>query len=132
MFQSQIFAVVVQLLYGVQLFAIPGTAAHQAPLSSTVSWSLPEFVSIESVMLSNLLTLCLIPFSLCMRQACVQLCSLCVRSLYRLHSSMLLLFTGLCFKAELDHPIPRPRSTIASSPDTCHTTSTTLSHYPSL
>ena len=58
MFQSQIFAVVVQLLYGVQLFAIPGTAAHQAPLSSTVTWSLLRFMSIESVMLSHYLIVC--------------------------------------------------------------------------
>ena len=36
----------------------PGTAAHQAPLSSTLSQSLLRFLSIESVMLSNHLTLC--------------------------------------------------------------------------
>ena len=34
------------------------TAAHQAPLSSTVSWSLLKFMSVESVMLSNHLILC--------------------------------------------------------------------------
>ena len=54
MFQSQIFAAVVQLLYSVQPFVTPGTAAHQAPLSSTVSGSLFQFMSIELVMLSNL------------------------------------------------------------------------------
>ena len=59
MVQSQIFAVVGQLLYGVQLFANPGTAAHQAPLSSTVSQSLFKFMSIELVMLFNHLILCL-------------------------------------------------------------------------
>ena len=59
MVQSQIFAVVVQLLYGVQLFANPGTAAHQAPLSSSVSQSLFKFMSIELVMLFNHLILCL-------------------------------------------------------------------------
>ena len=32
------------------LFMIPWTAAHQAPLSSTVSWSLLKFMSIESAM----------------------------------------------------------------------------------
>ena len=33
-------------------------AAHQASLSSTISWSLPKFVFIESVMLPNHLILC--------------------------------------------------------------------------
>ena len=33
-------------------------APHQAPLSSTISWSLLKFLSIESVMLSNHLVLC--------------------------------------------------------------------------
>ena len=37
--------------------ATPWTAAHQAPLSSTVSWSLLKFMSIESVMLYNHLIL---------------------------------------------------------------------------
>ena len=36
----------------------PWTAAPEAPLSSTVSWSLLKFMSIESVMLSNHLILC--------------------------------------------------------------------------
>ena len=36
----------------------PWTAACQAPLSSTVSWSLLKFMSIESVMPSNHLILC--------------------------------------------------------------------------
>ena len=36
----------------------PWTAAHQASLSSTVSWSLLKFMSIESVMPSNHLILC--------------------------------------------------------------------------
>ena len=42
----------------VPLFAIPWTAARQAPLSSTISWSWPKFMSIELVMLSNHLILC--------------------------------------------------------------------------
>ena len=42
----------------VYLFAMPWTAALQAPLSSSVSWSLVKFMSIESVMLSNHLILC--------------------------------------------------------------------------
>ena len=50
--------VVVQLLSHVQLFATPWTAAHQAPLSFTISWSLLRFMSIESVMPSNHLILC--------------------------------------------------------------------------
>ena len=40
-----------------RLFATPWTAACQPPLSSTISWSLLKFLSIESVMLSNHLIL---------------------------------------------------------------------------
>ena len=47
-----------QLLSHVWLFATPWTAAHQAPLSSTISQNLLKFLSIESVMLSNHLILC--------------------------------------------------------------------------
>ena len=36
----------------------PWTAAHQAPLFSTISQSLLKFIAIESVMLSNHLILC--------------------------------------------------------------------------
>ena len=43
----------------------PGTAACQAPLSSTISQSLLKFMSIESVMLSNHLVLCN-SFSFCL------------------------------------------------------------------
>ena len=50
--------VVVQSLSHIQLFATPWTAAHQASLSFTVSWSLLRFMSIEWVMLSNRLILC--------------------------------------------------------------------------
>ena len=42
----------------VQLFATPWTAARQASLSITNCWSLPKFMSIESVMPSNHLILC--------------------------------------------------------------------------
>ena len=42
--------VVVQLLSCVPLFATPWTPMQQAPLSFTVSWSLLELKSIESVM----------------------------------------------------------------------------------
>ena len=45
---------VVQLLSCVQLFATPWTAAHQTSQSFTISQSLLKFMSIESMMLSNL------------------------------------------------------------------------------
>ena len=51
--------VVVQLLSHVLLFATPWTAACQASLSFTISRSLLKLMSIESVMLSNHLILCL-------------------------------------------------------------------------
>ena len=43
----------VYLLSPVLLFPIPWTAACQASLPFTISWSLFKFMSIESVMLSN-------------------------------------------------------------------------------
>ena len=43
------------------LFVTPWTAAHQASLSLTISWSLPKFMSVGSVMPSNHLMLCLPP-----------------------------------------------------------------------
>ena len=49
---------VVQLLNCVQLFAAPWTAACQATLFFTISWSLLTLVFIESVMLSHHLTFC--------------------------------------------------------------------------
>ena len=49
---------VVQSLSHMWLFATPWTAIHQASLSSTISWSLLKFMSIELVMLSNHLILC--------------------------------------------------------------------------
>ena len=48
----------VQLLSHVRLFATPWTAAHQASLSITDSWSLLKLMSIELVMPSNHLILC--------------------------------------------------------------------------
>ena len=44
---------IVQLLSHVLFFVASGTAACQAPLSFTISWSLLKFMPIESVMLSN-------------------------------------------------------------------------------
>ena len=48
----------IQSLSHVQLFATPWTAACQASLSITNSWSLLKLMSIESVMPSNYLILC--------------------------------------------------------------------------
>ena len=48
----------VQLLSYVQLFVTPWTAACQASLSITNSWSLPKLMSIELVMPANHLILC--------------------------------------------------------------------------
>ena len=48
----------VQSFSRVQLFVTPWTAARQASLSTTNSWSPPKLMSIESVMLSRHLTLC--------------------------------------------------------------------------
>ena len=57
----------VQLPSHVQLFATPQTAARQASLPITNSWSLLKLMSIESVMPSNYLILCrplLLPLSI--------------------------------------------------------------------
>ena len=58
--------VVVQSFSPVRLFAAPWTAARQASLSFTISQSLLKLMSVESVMLSNHLSLCrpllLLPF----------------------------------------------------------------------
>ena len=48
----------VQSLSRVRLFVTPCTAARQASLSITNSWSLLRLMSIESVMPSNHLILC--------------------------------------------------------------------------
>ena len=57
---SSIFNIIVfvKSLSHVQLFTTSLTVACQAPLSSTVSQSLLRFMSVESVMLSNHLSLC--------------------------------------------------------------------------
>ena len=52
------YCVVVQSLSHIRLFVTPWTAAHQAPLSFTISWSLFTFMSIESVMQFNHLIFC--------------------------------------------------------------------------
>ena len=50
--------VFVQLLSYIRLFATTWNVAYQASMSFTISGSLPKFMSIESVMLSNHLILC--------------------------------------------------------------------------
>ena len=52
------FVVIVQSLSHVRLFATPGTAACQASLSFTTSWSLLKLISIEYVMPPSHLILC--------------------------------------------------------------------------
>ena len=44
------------------LLATPWTAAHQVPLSSTISWSLLKFVSIESICFSSVQLLSCVRF----------------------------------------------------------------------
>ena len=61
----------------VPLFVPPWTVTYQTPLSSTISWNLLKFMSIESVMLSNHRILChpilfLPPFSLSQHQSLFQ------------------------------------------------------------
>ena len=56
---------VVQSLSHVQLFVTSWTAAHQASLSSTISWSLPKLMSIESVRQSPTISSSVTPFSSC-------------------------------------------------------------------
>ena len=58
--------VVVQSLIHIRLFATPWTAACQASVSITNSWSLLKLMSIELVMPSNHLILCH-PFSSCLQ-----------------------------------------------------------------
>ena len=55
---SLVVTAVVQSLSHVQLFATPWTAARQATLSFTISWSLFKLMSIKSVMPSNHPVLC--------------------------------------------------------------------------
>ena len=58
--ENRLPAFVVQLLSHVQfsVCSTAWTAAHQASLSLTIFWSLPKFMSTESVMPSNHLILC--------------------------------------------------------------------------
>ena len=56
--KSTYISCLVQLLSRIWLFGTPWTAAPQASLSITNSWSLPKLMSIESVIPSNHLILC--------------------------------------------------------------------------
>ena len=58
MFYSTLLCFQFKSLSHVRLFATPWTAAHQASLSITNSWSLLKLMSTESVMPSNHLILC--------------------------------------------------------------------------
>ena len=58
MWENNLQVTSVQLLSRVWLLASPWSAAHQASLSITNSWSLLKLMSIESVMPSNHLILC--------------------------------------------------------------------------
>ena len=57
--QNQVSVSSVQSLTHVQLFVTPWNAARQASLSNTNTWSLLKLMSIQSVMPSNHLILCL-------------------------------------------------------------------------
>ena len=56
--EDRVLLVVTVLLSHVQLFVTPWTAAFQASLSFTTSWSMLRLMSIESVMPSDYLILC--------------------------------------------------------------------------
>ena len=58
LFKEPALVVLIQLLCRVRLFETTWTAAHQASLSFTSTWSLLRFTPIESVMPSNCLILC--------------------------------------------------------------------------
>ena len=57
--KQPVIVVVVQSLSHVQLFAAPWTAARQALMSFTVSWSLLKLMFIELAIPSNHIILCL-------------------------------------------------------------------------
>ena len=55
---GRVMVIIVQSLSCVQFFVTPWTAAHQASLSITISWSLLKLMSIKSMMPANRLILC--------------------------------------------------------------------------
>ena len=99
--------VVAQLPSGVQLFAIPWTAAHQASLSFTVSWSLLKLVSIDSVMPSNHLILFLRIWMSLISQWHYYFQKPCVRSSFEIKYSRL---GGLNNRSVLPHSAESPGS----------------------
>ena len=58
LFKEPALVVLIQLLCRVRLFETTWTAARQASLSFTSTWSLLRFTPIESVMPSNCLIFC--------------------------------------------------------------------------
>ena len=72
----------VQSLSRVRLFVTPWTAARQAALSITNSWSLPKLISVELVMPSSHLILCrplLLPSIFCSIRVFSNESALCIR-----------------------------------------------------
>ena len=69
------------ILSRVRFFVTSWTVAHQAPLSSDISWSLLKYMSIESVMLYNHLNLChpLFPSIFCSIKVFSNELALCIR-----------------------------------------------------
>ena len=80
---GSLFVVVFQTLSHVQLFMTPWTAACQASLFFTISWSLLKLTSIESVMPSHYLILChpllLLPSIFCSITVFSNESALCIR-----------------------------------------------------
>ena len=99
---------VVQLLSHVLFFVASGTAACQAPLSFSISWSLLKFMPIESVMLSNHLILCR-SFSFCLKSFLTSVSGLLavqgtLKSLLQHHNSKASLFWhSVFFMVQLSH-----------------------------
>ena len=99
---------VVHLLSHVLFFVASGTAACQAPLSFTISWSLLKFMPIESVMLSNHLILCR-SFSFCLKSFLTSVSGLLavqgtLKSLLQHHNSKaLVLQCSAFFIVQLSH-----------------------------
>ena len=107
---------VVQLLSRVWLFATSWTAAGQACLSLTISWSSTKFMSIEMVMPSNHLILCH-PLSpswkkVLVAQSCPSLCdfmdcSLSGSSVHRILQARILEWVAIPFSRGSSRPRDR-------------------------
>ena len=109
----------------VRLFATPWTAAHQASLTITNSWSFLKLVSFESVMPSNHLILCR-PFLLlpsifpCIRVFPNKLVLLCIRwpKYWSFSISSSNEYSGL-ISFRMDWSPYSPRNSQESSPTPC-------------